>query len=376
MAKSAQMDARNSMYGDNIPRAAIREFYPAVFPTLERYAAMLRGLVGQFCSNHGIEVQAIEARAKELDSLIDKFGRHPDYQRLSDSEDLCGVRIITFYLKDVDVVRRMLKDEFEILKEEDRRAIQPEAFGYQSVHIIARLPERRRQLTEYSAFADFKIEFQVRTVLQHAWGVISHALDYKTEGDVPAEVRRTLFRVAALLETGDELFAAFRTDVEGLRAQYEHKVTTDEWRRLPLNLESALLSWSRLPIARVRQVALQAGFAPDKESAGPERGPLDPNDRDFRASVSRVVSLATMDGAETIEDLFGHIIRVESVVGPLAELVKESKKRGFTPVGDPCEVIVLSLLLEKPTLRVRAALPFRDELEEALDVVTRNKDIQ
>lgn len=270
----------------------------------------------------------------------------------------------------------MLRDEFEVLKEEDRRAIQPETFGYQSVHIVARLPERRRQLTEYRAFADFKIEFQVRTVLQHAWGVISHALDYKTEGDVPAEVRRTLFRVAALLETGDELFGAFRTEVERLRAQYEHQVTTDEWRRLPLNLESAFLSWSKLPIARVRQVAIEAGFAPDRESAGSENDSLNPNDRDFRASLSRVVSLATMVGAGTIEDLVGLISRVESVADHLAELVKESKKRGFTPIGDPCEVIVLSLLIEKPTLRVRAALPFRDELEDALDVVTRNKDMQ
>jgi ppGpp synthetase/RelA/SpoT-type nucleotidyltranferase len=337
---------------------------------------MLRGLVAQFCSNHHINVQAIEARAKELESLIDKFGRHPDYQRLSDSEDLCGVRIITFYLEDVDAVRRMLREEFEVLKEEDRRAIQPETFGYQSVHIIARLPERRRQLTEYRAFADFKIEFQVRTVLQHAWGVISHALDYKTEGDVPTEVRRTLFRVAALLETGDELFGTFRTEVQGLRAKYEQQVTTDEWRRLPLNLESALLSWSRLPIARVRQVAREAGFAADRGSIGPNEDSDDGTDRDFRASLSRVVSLATMAGATTIEDLAGLIRRVDSVADQLADLVKESKKRGFTPVGDPCEVIVLSLLLEKPALRVRAALPFRDELEDALDVVTRNKDMR
>ena len=102
MTNSAQTDAGKSMYGDDIPRATIREVYPAVFPTLERYAAMLPGLVGQFCSNHGIKIQTIEARAKEVDSLIDKFGRHPDYQWLSDSEDLCGVRIITFYLEDVE----------------------------------------------------------------------------------------------------------------------------------------------------------------------------------------------------------------------------------------------------------------------------------
>ena len=357
------------MYGDDIPRARIQEVYPSAFPALAGFAAMLQSLVEQFCRDQAIKVQTVEARAKELDSLIDKFNRHPDYQCLSDSEDLCGVRIVTFYLDDIIAVRSMLRAEFEVLKEEDRRALQPETFGYQSLHIIARLPERRRGLTEYRAFADFKIEFQVRTVLQHAWGVISHSLDYKTEGDVPAEVRRRLFRVAALLETGDELFGAFRTEVEGLRARYERQVTTDEWKQLPLNLESALLSWTRLPIASVLEVARKAGFTPDQDS-------LDLTDRDFRSSLSRLISLATIAGAHTIEDLANLISRAENVSDQLADLVKESKKRGFTPVGDPCEVVALSLVLEMPELRVRAPVPLRDELEDALDVVIRQKDVR
>jgi putative GTP pyrophosphokinase len=360
-----------SMYGDDISRDSIKDVYPSVYPTLVRCTTMLRGLVTQFCANQGIKIQAIEARAKELDSLLDKFGRHPDYQWLSDSEDLCGIRVVTFYLEDVDLVRQVLRDEFEILKEEDRRAVQPETFGYQSVHMIARLPERRRELTEYSAFAGFKIEFQVRTVLQHAWGVISHALDYKTEGDVPAEVRRTLFRVAALLETGDELFGAFRREVQGLRAQYERQVTTEEWRRLPLNLESALLSWSRMPIDKVRNAALKAGFMPASESADRES-----DAREFRASLSWLVSLSRLGGAETINDLLKIINSVESARGQLALLIKESKRRGFTPVGDPCEVILLTLVLENPALRVRSGLAFRDELEDALDAVAHHKEVQ
>lgn len=357
------------MYGDDIPRSKVRDAYPDALPALESCASMLESLVERFCRDKKIKVQTIEARAKDLDSLVDKFRRHPDYQRLSDAEDLCGVRIVTFYLEDVVAVRSMLHEEFEILKEEDRRASTPETFGYQSVHLVARLPERRRGLTEYRAFADFRIEFQVRTVLQHAWGVISHALDYKTEGDVPAEVRRTLFRVAALLETGDELFGAFRTEVEGLRARYERQVTTEEWRQLPLNLDSALLSWSRLPVAEVQQVAQTAGFARDEES-------FDYANSQFRSSLSRLVSLAMVAGATTIDDLAALMSGVDGTSYLLADLVKESKNRGFTPIGGPCDVTMLSLLLKEPGLRVRAALAFRDELEDALDAVIHHNDTQ
>jgi hypothetical protein len=58
----------------------------------------------------------------------------------------------------------------------------------------------------------------------------------------------------------------------------------------------------------------------------------------------------------------------------MAELVRESRKQGFPPVGDPYGETVLSPLLETPDPRVRAALPFRDELEDTLGMVTRNKD--
>ena len=51
-------------------------------------------------------------------------------------------------------------------------------------------------------------------------------------------------------------------------------------------------------------------------------------------------------------------------------LVHESKQRDFTPVGDPCDVVVLSMLLRDPGLRVRGAtVPFRPPLEDAATVV-------
>jgi ppGpp synthetase/RelA/SpoT-type nucleotidyltranferase len=356
------------MYGDDIPPGKIREEYEAVFPALVTYAFKLRSLVGEFCAARKIKILDIETRAKEIDSLVDKFQRHPDYQWLSDAEDLCGVRIVTFYLDDVIAVGNMLHEEFEIRETEDRRTATPEAFGYQSLHLIGRLPEERRKLTEFRPFADFKIEFQIRTVLQHAWAVISHAHDYKTEGDIPAEVRRKLFRVAALLETGDELFGVFRTEVEEIRARYRSQVTTEEWRNLPLNLDSALASWGRLPVDKVRRAAKKAGFSQYDY-------PKDPSSHEFRYAVSKLISLAVSADYQTLDDLATLMDSVEGVIDLLSMLVHESKQRDFIPVGDPCDVVVLSMLLRDPGLRVRGAtVPFRPPLEDALDAVIHSKD--
>ena len=112
----------------------------------------------------------------------------------------------------------------------------------------------------------------MRTVLQHGWALISHRLDYKTESEVPKEVRRRLFRVAALLETSDELFADFGRAVDDIRATYarvvheirEAPVEVVEERRgaeLPLDIESLRAAWDTLPLDVIDQAADLAEFS-------------------------------------------------------------------------------------------------------------------
>jgi len=126
---------------------------------------------------------------------------------------LSGIRIIVYYLEDVDLVCQLLMREFQI---DDRSSIdkslllKPNEFGYRSVHYIASLPETRKNLLEWRSFANIRAEIQVRTVLQHAWASLSHTLDYKHEQDVPSPLRRKLFRLAGLLELSDEEFSGLR----------------------------------------------------------------------------------------------------------------------------------------------------------------------
>lgn len=81
------------------------------------------------------------------------------------------------------------------------------------------------------------------TVLQHAWATISHKLDYKSEVDVPRELRRSLFRLSALLELADKEFVDLRRRTEELQERMIARSAPREVIEVPLYkdpLEDAL----------------------------------------------------------------------------------------------------------------------------------------
>uniref|UniRef100_A0AAU2UWS2 RelA/SpoT domain-containing protein n=1 Tax=Streptomyces sp. NBC_00003 TaxID=2903608 RepID=A0AAU2UWS2_9ACTN len=350
------------MYGDDISRDRIGEAYPAVHPVLTGYAVVLRSLIEQLCRDAGLKPHSVEARAKDPASLLDKFRRHPGYERLSDAEDLCGVRIVTFFLADVEQVRVLLKRGFTILKEESREAPSPDAFGYRSLHLIGCLDKSRNKLPEYAPYADFRVEFQVRTVLQHAWGAISHSLDYKNEAETPPEIRRKLFRVAALLETGDEIFANYRSEVEEVRARYRSQAVTGDWSLLPLNIDSLRSSWSRLSVDQVVSVAGECGFERDTGARGLDQL-LD------STSVGTLLSLASLAGIATLGELAAFIDSAPRHRPKLSVLAETSGSHGYVPTAHPVDVILFLLLLAFPELRARSAITFHPAIEAGLDAV-------
>ncbi|MFI5808775.1 GTP pyrophosphokinase family protein [Streptomyces sp. NPDC051561] len=348
------------MYGDDIARDRIATAYPAVYPVVTGYAAVLRSLIEQLCRGSGLKPHSVEARAKDPASLLDKFQRHPGYEWLSDAEDLCGVRIVTYFLADVELVRGLLKREFRVLKEESREAQSPDAFGYRSLHLIGCLDERRNELHEYAPYAHFWVEFQVRTVLQDAWGSISHSLDYKNEAETPPEIRRKLFRVAALLETGDEIFANYRSEVEEVRARYRSQAGTGDWSLLPLNIDSLRSSWARLPVEQVVAVAGECGFERDPRKIVADQLP-------DSAVAGTLLSLASLAGVDTLGELSAFIDLAPRHRAKLSLLAVTSGSHGYIPTAQPLDVILFLLLLAFPELRARSAVTFHPAIEAGLD---------
>jgi putative GTP pyrophosphokinase len=188
------------------------------------FAERMSDLLRQILAGFEIRIQSIEKRVKTRESLQDKLARAGTaYVCLDDVTDICGLRIITYFAADVDKVAELLRREFEIdpVNSTDKRIFDdPDRFGYQSLHYIVTLKPARTALAEYSAFKCYRAEVQVRTVIQHAWAEIEHDLGYKTQVAVPAEVKRRLFRLAAILELADDEFTA----IEQTRGQYRQRV--------------------------------------------------------------------------------------------------------------------------------------------------------
>lgn len=171
-------------------------------------------MFAQLLGARGIPVHSVTSRVKSRDSYAQKIGDRPSkYKTLDDVTDIVGVRIITYFTDQVEQVAQLVSDEFAVDTHNsvDKRAVMdPDRFGYLSLHFIVALSENRRSLGEYRQFRDLKAEVQVRSILQHAWAEIEHDLGYKSAQQIPRDVRRQFARLAGLLELADSEFVAIR----------------------------------------------------------------------------------------------------------------------------------------------------------------------
>ncbi|CAI0887427.1 GTP pyrophosphokinase [Serratia proteamaculans] len=205
---------------------AILSQYDENKKTCDAYAKSLESLIGNLLSHNNIKVHSISARVKEKDSLVRKIARKDSYSHLDDITDIIGIRIITHYSDEVDSISKIIEAEFSIDTEnsiDKRKTLEPDRFGYLSLHYVISLSEERSMLTEYSNFKNLKAELQIRSILQHTWAEIEHDIGYKSGVGVPHEVRRQFSRLAGLLELGDSEFINIREKLKN----YEERVSLD-----------------------------------------------------------------------------------------------------------------------------------------------------
>lgn len=192
----------------------------------ERFAKEVEHQLHSILAEEGIVCNAITSRVKERDSLDKKIDIKMDkYSNLAEITDIAGIRVITYYDNDVDRVAEIVEREFCVDKEnsiDKRKALDPDKFGYCSVHYVVSMNETRLNLPECRAYTGLKCEIQIRTVLQHAWAEIEHDLGYKSETGVPRNIRRNFSRLAGLLELADKEFQEIREFL----TEYRHDVNS------------------------------------------------------------------------------------------------------------------------------------------------------
>jgi ppGpp synthetase/RelA/SpoT-type nucleotidyltranferase len=155
----------------------------------------------------------VTGRAKEADSLLKKLLLRKDvtYEGMSDK---AGMRVVVRYRSEITEVEKALSPVFQIVKRDDKTAdIEADRFRYQGLHLDVMLPEAE---AEREGFLNLKAEIQIRTKPQNLWSDLNHELAYKTNLDVPTDIKHRLFILLALLEMADREFEAVNRDLSAL----------------------------------------------------------------------------------------------------------------------------------------------------------------
>lgn len=211
---------------------AIIEEYDAKLKLYKTFTDKVRQLLEELIESEKISYNAITCRVKDKESFIKKIElKQGKYNTLKDITDIAGIRIITFYSDDVDKVANLIEKEFEVDKDntiDKRKAMDPDRFGYCSVHYIVGISVNRLKLREYKMYKELKCEIQIRTVLQHAWAEIEHDIGYKSAITVPQDIRRNFSRLAGLLEIADKEFWEIREYLNKYMKDVSTKIHDDK----------------------------------------------------------------------------------------------------------------------------------------------------
>jgi putative GTP pyrophosphokinase len=235
---------------------------------LEEFTLVTHRLILDLIKSNNLRVHSVTYRVKDRKSISDKINKSAEdkYHCLDDIEDICGNRIITYFPDEVDAVAAIIQNEFDIdyNSSVDKRAIlDPDRFGYLSLHYIAKLSKQRLRLTEYTRFKKCRTEIQIRSILQHTWAEIEHDLGYKTKLAVPRHIRRRFSQLAGLLELADDTFVQIRNTL----SDYESNVS-DRIKKTPESVQidqASLLTFvkqSKVLVQIDRQIALRTRGVP------------------------------------------------------------------------------------------------------------------
>ena len=216
--------------------------YRSLLPVYKKMAEVIPEKLKEFIAEAGIIVAAVEQRVKTEESLAGKLKlKGSKYRDISDITDLVGLRVITFYIDDVDKVASIVERLFEIdwKNSIDKRKIHDiDSFGYLSLHYICRIPESSYSDPEYPQLNQIRFEVQMRTILQHAWSNMNHDTGYKSGVEIPAIYMRNMSRLAGMLELIDDEFSRIRRELTDYRRNVQNLVASGNLEEVQLDGDS------------------------------------------------------------------------------------------------------------------------------------------
>jgi ppGpp synthetase/RelA/SpoT-type nucleotidyltranferase len=192
----------------------VAEAFASERPAYAELAEILGTTLQRRLDAQGLET-IVSWRAKHVDSFVKKALRKGYEDPIEQIGDKAGVRVIVHYLADVPIVEDLVRDLCHVDRREAKLdALAYDELGYLGVHLDVRPKSETVQTAAIEGLQQRRVEIQIHTKAQSAWAVVSHELLYKSAVQAPAELRRDITRLVALVELFDAEVARFREALE------------------------------------------------------------------------------------------------------------------------------------------------------------------
>jgi ppGpp synthetase/RelA/SpoT-type nucleotidyltranferase len=227
-------------------------------------------ILEQALSSTDIKLHSISSRVKSHESFLDKINKKQISEPFDEMQDIVGLRIVCLFLTDINKITKVIKEKFSVISEDNKiDETDASSFGYMSVHCIANM-KKEYIGPRYDHISKYPFEIQVRTIAMEAWANVSHYLDYKSETDVPTDLKRDFFALSGLFYVADKHFEMFyktreksKTSIDNIfKTASPQKVASQELnldtlkallgRRFPDRSKAALSSISELLIELIQ----------------------------------------------------------------------------------------------------------------------------
>ncbi len=300
--------------------------YIQALPNLERLRLVVHEKLERLLENEGLRYDKLESRCKGFISYAQKCsnpGKHYT-SPIEDVTDLVGIRVIFFNGNDVGYFANAVSEKFQVdwSHSGDKRTTQrPNEFGYQSLHLVCSLRAEDGDET----LAKLKFEIQLRTVLQHAWASISHALHYKSSAEVPVELQRRLYRLAGLLELADSEFTQLQEAKITLTKRFAG-IISENPEAVPLEQGSLAAYLSHAPVVKdLTAAAIKAGF---HEAIAPSE-----------AYIPRIMQVAAHLGISDIAALDRELLNFRGHAHRVLSALRRAERAGSWRASPACFVL-------------------------------------
>ena len=235
----------------------ILDEYREKLPVFKKLESVVMDAVQNCLSENNIVVSGLDSRIKSEKSLTGKLElKGFKYHFLDDITDILGVRIITFFSDEVDIISALAEQLFEIDWEnsvDKRKMLEIDRFGYMSLHYICRVPQSLFHDPSMPELNHIRFELQMRSTLQHVWANMYHDMGYKSDVEIPVEYQRNMSRLAGMLELADEQFSHIRKEIYTYRRNVQSLVASGNFDEVPLNGDTFRSFLDRKPFRRLME---------------------------------------------------------------------------------------------------------------------------